>query len=73
MQIEPRPVAPEQMEEAILLCRKRIDRAAAKVAAALAEQASALSALEAAIHRLAAWQVANPDPQRSIFEELSNV
>ncbi|WP_088201819.1 hypothetical protein [Sphingobium sp. Z007] len=73
MEIEPRPVGPEQMEEAILLCRKRIDRAVAKVASAMTEKTAALLALEAAEHRLAAWQAANPDPQRSIFEELSNV
>jgi hypothetical protein len=71
--IEPRTITPEQMEEAILLCRKRAQRADEKVAAALAEKADATSSLEAAQQRLSDWQAANPDPQRSIFEELSNV
>lgn len=73
MEIEPRGVSPEQMEEAITLCRKRVERAAHKVTAAQAEQAAAAASLNAAIQRRADWQAANPDPQRSIFEELSDV
>ncbi|WP_311267473.1 hypothetical protein [Sphingobium sp. WCS2017Hpa-17] len=73
MDIEPRTVTPEQMEEAIVLCRKRVERAAGKVIAAQAEHAAAAASLNAAIQRLADWQAANPDPQRSIFEEITDV
>lgn len=62
-----------RLEELIILCRKRVDRAEAKVQAAVAERAAAGDALDGAERRLAEWHRSNPDPQGSIFEELSNV
>jgi hypothetical protein len=62
-----------QIEEIIGLCRRRAFRARTKLRAAEAEDAAARSALQGAEQCLARWIEANPDPQRSIFEELSNV
>ncbi|MAM41715.1 MAG: hypothetical protein CL949_25140 [Erythrobacter sp.] len=62
-----------QIEEIIGLCRRRAFRAEEKLRAAQAELRAAYSSLSAAEQRLARWIEANPDPQRSIFEELSNV
>ena len=63
----------ERLEEVINLCRKRMVRADAKLAASNAERQAASHALDAAQHRLVSWNRNNPDPQGSIFEGLSNV
>ncbi|EQB13252.1 hypothetical protein [Sphingobium lactosutens] len=62
-----------RLQEVISLCRRRVDRAREKLCAAQVEQADADASLLAAEQRLARWIEANPDPQRSIFEELTNV
>lgn len=62
-----------RLQEVISLCRRRVDRAREKLCAAQVEQADADASLLAAEQRLARWTEANPDPQRSIFEELTNV
>lgn len=63
----------ERLEEVIILCRKRMGRADAKLAASNAERQAASDALDAAQRRLVSWHQENPDPQGSIFEGLSNV
>lgn len=62
-----------RLQEVISLCRRRVERARVKLRAAETEHADADASLSAAEQRLARWIEANPDPQRSIFEELSNV
>lgn len=63
----------ERLEQVIVLCRKRVARADEKLAAAQAEREAAGHALDGQQDRLAQWHKDNPDPQGSIFEELSNV
>ena len=63
----------ERLEEIIGLCAKRRARAVAKLESAQAEHTAAVAALDAARQRLAVWIIDNPDPQRSIFEEISDV
>lgn len=77
MKIEPRPATPEQQRErlvaAVTFGEARRDRAAAKHAAAVTERDASVADLERAKAHLAHWDVAHPDPQRSIFEEIPNV
>lgn len=77
---KPKPSERAQLEEVAALRRKRHGRACDKAVAAQAELVAASAALDevradiaAWDDRLAAWIKANPDPQGSIFEELSNV
>jgi hypothetical protein len=67
--IEPPEPCPERdrLREIIGCCRKRVNRADAKLRAAGAEQRDAVAALEAAEQRLARWMEANPDPQGSLI------
>lgn len=63
----------QRLEEIISLCRKRHGRACDKAAGAQAELTASEKALGDAKRKLAVWVEANPDPQGSIFEELSDV
>jgi len=63
----------ERLKALVSCCQKRVSRANEKLQAASTEQFEALDALDAAAARLALWISQNPDPQRSIFEELVNV
>jgi hypothetical protein len=77
VEIEPRPATPEQQRErrvaAVTFGEARRDRAAAKHAAAVTERDASSADLEKAKAHLAQWDVAHPDPQRSMFEEIPNV
>lgn len=73
MDEEPDVSERERLEQVIILCRKRVARADAKLAAARAEHEAAGHALDGSQNRLAQWHQDNPDPQGSMFEELSNV
>jgi len=64
---------PDRLAALIACCRKRVARAQEKTAAARDEALAADEALKAAEQRLSDWVAANPDPQATIFEELSNV
>lgn len=70
MTSEPDHVERMRLEDVIALCRKRIGRASAKLQAASDEHRAAADALDGALRRMAQWNHDNPDPQRSIFEEL---
>lgn len=63
----------ERLEGLIALRRKRVGRADDKIRSAQSEKRVAETELAAAEDELAAWFVNNPDPQGSIFEELSDV
>lgn len=77
MKLEPRIATPEQQRErlaaAVTFGEARRDRAAAKHADAVTERGASIADLERAKARLAQWDAAHPDPQRSIFEEITNV
>ncbi|MEO7469809.1 MAG: hypothetical protein ABIV36_22600 [Sphingobium limneticum] len=73
MTSEPDPAERARLEDIIALCRKRVGRADEKLQAAIDEQRAAGDALDGEMRRLAQWIRDNPDPQRSIFEELPDV
>lgn len=59
--------------EAILQhCARRVGRSNQRVATALAEQHAAAAELRRAGQAVEAWQAANPDPQRALFDGESN-
>ncbi|WP_145201351.1 hypothetical protein [Sphingobium sp. B2] len=69
MTSEPDHVERMRLEDVIALCRKRMERAEAKLRAAVTEDDEATAALIMAQGDLARWDVEHPDPQGSLFPE----